>query len=94
MAAYKHYSIAANPIFKIPDHAHPTPLKILKNSQGTMSNVGHGIIKKAPAVRPGLKEANLKEKQQNKNLHHCRKEVYTNCNEATSATPALTLRNA
>jgi hypothetical protein len=31
-----------------------------------MSNVGHGTIKKAPAVRPGLKEANLKEKQQNK----------------------------
>jgi hypothetical protein len=63
---HKHYSIAANPIFQIPAPKHPTPLKILKNFQGTMSNVGHGIIKKAPAVRPGLKEANLKEKQQNK----------------------------
>jgi hypothetical protein len=45
---YKHCSITANPIFKIPDPKHPTPLKILKNSQGTMSNVGHGIIKKCP----------------------------------------------
>jgi hypothetical protein len=32
----------------IPKRQHPTPLKILKNFQGTMSNVGHGTIKKTP----------------------------------------------
>ena len=48
-------------------------------------------IKKSPEpFDPGRKEVSLKEKQQNKKLHHCRKEVYTNTNEATSATPAQT----
>jgi hypothetical protein len=49
---YKHCSITANPIFKKQDRNTaiwiPHPLKIIKNFQGTMSNVGHGIIKKCP----------------------------------------------
>jgi hypothetical protein len=51
-SVYKHCSITANPIFKKQDrNTHitiPHPLKILKNFQGTMSNVGHSIIKKCP----------------------------------------------
>ena len=44
----------------------PTPLKIIKNFQGTMSTVGHGIIKKTPGhlqTFRGFKEVSLKEKQ-------------------------------
>jgi len=51
-SVYKHCSTPANPIFKKQDRiAHITilhPLKILKNSQEAMSNVGHGTIKKCP----------------------------------------------
>jgi hypothetical protein len=46
----------------------PTPQNFLKNSKNQESNVGQHQIKKAPAVRPGLKEANLKEKQQPRKL--------------------------
>jgi hypothetical protein len=65
---YKHCSITANQIFKKhdPKTKHPTPLKILKNSQGSMSNVGHYNIKKAPpASTSGAKMATetIKEKQ-------------------------------
>jgi hypothetical protein len=50
---HKHCSITAIQIFKNPETVGvkdntPPPLKILKNFQGSMSNVGHGIIKKCP----------------------------------------------
>ena len=65
-----HCSTPANQIFKIPptipDPKHPTPLKIIKNFQGTMSNVGQHYIKKCPEpFDPGQKMATetIKEKQ-------------------------------
>jgi hypothetical protein len=45
---HKHCSSPANQIFQNLNPKHPTPLKIIKNFQGTMSNVGHDIIKKCP----------------------------------------------
>jgi hypothetical protein len=65
---HKHCSTPAIPIFKKhdPKTKHPTPLKILKNFQGSMSNVGHYNIKKAPpASTSGAKMATetIKEKQ-------------------------------
>jgi len=99
---YKHCSTAANPIFQKQDsnsqRQHPTPHKNFKKFQGTMSNVGHGIIKKDPRTSADVPGAQggfpQGEAMNKKNLHHCRKEVYTNCNEAASATPAQFLRNA
>jgi hypothetical protein len=49
-----------------PKRKHPTPLKILKNSQGTMSNVGQHYIKKCPGLASRGKRWQLetiKEKQ-------------------------------
>lgn len=95
---YKHCSTPAIRIFQNHDSNSqtqtPHPLKILKNSQGTMSNVGQHQIKNAPTLRAGAKDGNSKPSRRSNDLRHHRKEVYTNTNEATSATPALTLRNA
>jgi hypothetical protein len=83
---------------QIPPFESPTPHKNFKKFQGTMSNVGHGIIKKDPRTSADVPGAQggfpQGEAMNKKNLHHCRKEVYTNCNEAASATPAQFLRNA
>jgi hypothetical protein len=69
-SVYKHCSIAANPIFKKQDRNTaiwiPHPLKILKNSQEAMSNVGQHCIKKCPEpFDSGQKMATetIKEKQ-------------------------------
>jgi hypothetical protein len=45
-----------------------------------MSNVGHGIIKKAPNLSIRGKDGNNPSRRSN-DLRHYRKEVYTNTNE-------------
>jgi hypothetical protein len=67
---YKHYSVAAIQIFKNPETVgvkdNTPPPKNYKKFQGTMSNVGHGIIKKAPNLATRGKDGNsttIKEKQ-------------------------------
>jgi hypothetical protein len=92
---YKHCSTTANPIFKILSASTPPPKNFKKFPRHHVKRwtTLYKKIPRASADVPGEKMATKPSRRSN-DLRHHRKEVYTNTNEATSATPALTLRNA